>query len=71
MWLHPDIEFDEWMCSFETNPANPQIYIHTKIQPSAWRQVVAHSSVVVLNNFIFAAPMPWSVFQNTRNRSLG
>jgi hypothetical protein len=66
MWLHPDIEIDEWMCSFETNPANPDIYIHTKIQPSSWRQVVAHSSVVVLNNFIFEAPLPWSVFQDVQ-----
>jgi hypothetical protein len=65
MWLHPDIEIDEWMCSFETNPANPVIYVHSRIQPSTWRQVVAHSSVVVLNNFIFAQPLPWSVFLNT------
>lgn len=54
------------MCDFETNPANPLSYVHTKIQPSAWRQTVAHSSVVVLNNFIFAQPLPWSVFQNNR-----
>ncbi len=67
MWLHPDIELDEWMCEFETNPANPLTYVHSRIQPSSWRQVAAHSSVVVLNNFIFTKPMPWSVFQNTRS----
>jgi hypothetical protein len=66
MWLHTDIEIDEWMCAFETNPANPDIYIHSQIQPSSWRQVVAHSSVVVLNNFIFAQPLPWSVFQDVQ-----
>jgi len=67
MWLHPDLEIDEWMCGFETNPANPDIYIHSQIQPSSWRQIVAHSSVVVLNNFIFAAPLPWSVFQDVQD----
>lgn len=65
MWLHPDIELDEWMCQFETRPENPLIYTHSRIQPSSWRQVVTHSSVVVLNNFIFAQPLPWSVFQHT------
>jgi len=66
MWLHPDLEIDEWMCGYETNPANPDIYIHSQIQPSSWRQIVAHSSVVVLNNFIFGAPLPWSVFQDVQ-----
>ncbi len=66
MWLQTDIEIDEWMCSFETNPANPHIYIHTKVQPSTWRQVVAHSSVVALGNPSFSQPLPWSVFQEVQ-----
>ncbi|MCB1703348.1 MAG: thrombospondin type 3 repeat-containing protein [Halioglobus sp.] len=66
MWLHPDTELDEWICSFETNAANTDVYIHSRIQPSVWRQIAAHSSVIVLNNFIFAQPLPWSVFQNER-----
>jgi hypothetical protein len=63
MWLHPDIELDGWMCGFET--AAPA-YVHSRIQASSWRQVVTHSSAVILNNFIFAQPVPWSVLQNTR-----
>jgi hypothetical protein len=66
MWLHADAELDEWMCYFETKPDNPPVYVHSSIQPSSWRQVAAHSSVIVLNNFIFAQPLPWSVFQDTR-----
>jgi hypothetical protein len=65
MWLHPDIELDQWTCGFETNPENPITYVHTDIRPSEWRQVVAHSSVIVLNNFVFAEPQPWTVFENT------
>lgn len=67
MWLHPDVEIDNWICTFETQAQNPDRYIHSGIQPSSWRQIVAHSSVVVLNNFIFAQPLPWTVFQNTRS----
>lgn len=66
MWLHTDVELDEWICQFETNPEKPPVYVHSRIEPSSWRQVVAHSSVVTLNNFIFAQPLPWSVFQHTR-----
>jgi hypothetical protein len=66
MWLHTDADLDEWICQFETNPGNSPIYIHSRIQPTSWRQIVAHSSVIVLNNFIFAQPLPWSVFRNTR-----
>lgn len=66
MWLHPDVELDEWICHFETNPEQPPMYVHSTIQPSSWRQVAAHSSVIALNNFIFAHPLPWSVLQNTR-----
>lgn len=65
MWLHPDVELDQWICGFETSPENQVNYVHTKIQPSVWRQVTAHSSVIVLNNFIFAQPLPWTVFENT------
>ena len=66
MWLHPDLELDEWICRFETRAEPPPLYVHSKILPSAWRHVVAHSSVVVLNNFIFADPLPWTVFGATR-----
>lgn len=64
MWLHPDIELDEWICSFETEPVS---YTHTEIRPSSWRRVAAHSSVIVLNNYIFAKPLPWKVFADTRS----
>lgn len=65
MWFHPDIELDEWTCEFETDDS--VAYIHTDIQPSSWRQVAAHSSVIVLNNFIFADPLPWTVFGQARS----
>jgi hypothetical protein len=64
MWMHPDLEIDEWICGFETAAREGPAYIHSKIRPSSWRQVLAHSSVVALNNFIFAGPMPWKVFQD-------
>ena len=69
MWLHPDTELDAWICVFETDVANTHAYVHSQIQPSMWRQVVAHSSVIVLNNFIFAEPLPWAVFQKERSYS--
>ncbi|MCB1689192.1 MAG: thrombospondin type 3 repeat-containing protein [Halioglobus sp.] len=65
MWLHPDIELDAWMCGFETAEENPTTYVHTEIKPTSWREVAAHSSVITLNNFIFAQPQPWTVFENT------
>jgi len=61
-WLHPDLDIKQWICRFE-----PSGYTHTGIRPSSWRQVAAHSSVLVLNNFIFAQPLPWSVFADTRS----
>ena len=67
MWLHPDVELDEWICGEETSPKNPVSYIHARIRPSTWRQVAAHSSVIVLNNFTFAQPLPWSVFEDTHS----
>lgn len=66
-WLHPDISLDEWMCGFETGPNVTRPYVHSQIVPSSWRQVIAHSSVVVLNNFVFAEPVPWSVFRSTQS----
>jgi hypothetical protein len=66
MWIHPDLELDEWMCGFETGAEVQQPYVHGQITPSSWRQVIAHSSVVVLNNFVFAQPVPWTVFTATR-----
>ncbi len=65
MWLHPDTELDQWICYFETNPDNPVSYVHSDLRPSSWRQVAAHSSVIVLNNFMFAMPLPWTVFEKT------
>lgn len=65
MWLHTDLEIEEWLCNTDVNPATPPIYIHSGTPISVWRQVLAHSSVVVLNNFIFAQPLPWTVFQDT------
>lgn len=53
-----------WICKYETRSGG---YVHTDIKPSIWRQVAAHSSVIVLNNFIFAGPLPWSVFEETRS----
>jgi hypothetical protein len=69
MWLHPDLEIDEWMCGAETGAAVEQPYVHSQIVPSSWRQVIAHSSVVVLNNFVFAQPVPWTVFKTSRTYS--
>jgi hypothetical protein len=66
MPLLTDIEIDEMMCVFETDPTDPDSYIHTRIRPSAWRQIVTHSSVVVLANAIFAQPLPWSVFEEVK-----
>jgi hypothetical protein len=65
MWLHSDIELDQWTCTIENNLENTGTYIHTDIRPTVWRQVTAHSSVIVLNNFIFGEPQPWTVFENT------
>lgn len=64
MWMHPDVEIDEWICGFENSAKGRPPYVHSKIRPSIWRQVFAHSSVVALNNYIFAGPMPWRVFQD-------
>ena len=60
-----DAELDEWMCSFEPDPEHSAAYIHTAVRPSMWRQVAAHSSVIVLTNIIFAQPLPWSVLEDT------
>ena len=65
MWLHPDIELDHWICLFESDQPGQEKYVHTEIHPSVWRHVAAHSSVIVLNNFIFAKPQPWTVFEGT------
>ncbi len=64
-WLHTDLELREWVCSVDTARDNTLSYIHSAIQPSTWRQTAAHSSVVVLNNFIFAQPLPWTVFERS------
>jgi hypothetical protein len=66
MWLHPDAGLDALVCSFEKGGKSRATHVHTDIRPSTWRQVAAHSSVLVLNNFIFAQPQPWSVFETTR-----
>jgi hypothetical protein len=67
MWIHPDLNVDEWMCGSETGPSVSQPYVDSQIVPSSWRQVITHSSVVVLNNFVFAEPVPWSVFKATKS----
>jgi hypothetical protein len=60
MGLNPDIALAELICAYDTHPETP-LYVHSGIRVSTWRQVLAHSSVVVLLNL---QPLPWSVFQD-------
>jgi len=60
--IHTDPEIAEWICAFDMNKP---VYVHSQVQPTLWRHVVAHSSAVMLNNYIFAQPLPWTVFEGS------
>jgi hypothetical protein len=62
-WFVPDFDIAKSKCKSDTNPTTPPIDVSSGIRLSVWRQIVAHSSVVTLNNFIFAQPLPWTVFE--------